>query len=211
MSKEIKEKLSLSHKGQIPWNKGKTGVYSEDSLKRLSLSHRGPKPWKRGKIPRGKLEILWQKGFGIKKGDHFSEERRRRMSEVRRGMPSPMTGKKHSKETKERIRQARMKQRIPTFRTKPELKMLDIIQKYNLSYKYTGDGAFWIENINPDFVNNNGEKIIIEVWGKYWHNREDNRKRDEEKLITLQKYGWKRIVFWDDEINELNVLNKLKM
>lgn len=36
MSEELKRKVSEGHKGQIPWNKGKKGVYSEDSLKRFS-------------------------------------------------------------------------------------------------------------------------------------------------------------------------------
>ena len=30
-----KRKISLSHQGQIPWNKGKTGVYSEETLSKM--------------------------------------------------------------------------------------------------------------------------------------------------------------------------------
>jgi intein/homing endonuclease len=34
-SDESKRKISLSHKGQIPWNKGKVGVYSEETLLKM--------------------------------------------------------------------------------------------------------------------------------------------------------------------------------
>ena len=32
---ESKRKISLSHQGQIPWNKGKTGVYTEETLSKM--------------------------------------------------------------------------------------------------------------------------------------------------------------------------------
>lgn len=108
--------------------------------------------------------------------------------------------KKCSEETKEKIRQARKKQRLPKHHTKPELKFCRIIKRHNLPYKYTGNGSFWIENVNPDFVQTNGKKICVEVFGDYWHNREDVKKKDIERLNTLQKYGWQRIVFWEHEL-----------
>jgi len=37
-TKETKEKISKKCKGRIPWNKGKTGVYSEESLMKMSES-----------------------------------------------------------------------------------------------------------------------------------------------------------------------------
>lgn len=41
---ESKRKMSLSHKGQIPWNKGKVGIYSEETLSKMkrpkSMEHR---------------------------------------------------------------------------------------------------------------------------------------------------------------------------
>jgi len=40
-SKEVREKLKESHKGQIPWNKGKTGIYSEEHIQKLKESHKG--------------------------------------------------------------------------------------------------------------------------------------------------------------------------
>jgi hypothetical protein len=43
-SDESKRKILLSHRGQIPWNKGKVGVYSEETLLKMrrpkSMEHK---------------------------------------------------------------------------------------------------------------------------------------------------------------------------
>ena len=43
---ELKRKTSESVKGKTPWNKGKTGIYSEESLALMSDSKKGKTPWK---------------------------------------------------------------------------------------------------------------------------------------------------------------------
>jgi len=40
---EVRKKISKSKKGHIPWNKGKTGVYSKETLKKISKSSKGRK------------------------------------------------------------------------------------------------------------------------------------------------------------------------
>lgn len=40
-SKEARKKISEAQMGRVPWNKGKTGVYSEDFLQRLRELHKG--------------------------------------------------------------------------------------------------------------------------------------------------------------------------
>ena len=44
-SGETLKEMSEGHKGQIPWNKGKIGVYSEETLKRKSEGNKGKIPW----------------------------------------------------------------------------------------------------------------------------------------------------------------------
>ena len=140
-------------------------------------------------------------------GKHHSEKTKQKLRqktlEQIRTKGHPALGSHHSlsEMSKQKIRLARMKQKnFPKHHTKPELKFCKIIKRHNLPYKYTGDGSFWIENINPDFVQTNGKKICVEVWGDYWHNREDMKKKDIERLKTLQKYGWQRVVFWEHEL-----------
>lgn len=97
--------------------------------------------------------------------------------------------------------------------TKPESKVLNIIDIYRLNYKYTGDKTFWIENINPDFIDINN-KIVIEVFGNYWHGKFKSRIKDFFKYLKLFYNGWRRIVLWEKYINknsDITILNKIKM
>ena len=56
MTDEHKQKLSESHKGLTPWNKGKKGLWtaSEETKKKLSDSHKGKTPWNKNGQPKYK-------------------------------------------------------------------------------------------------------------------------------------------------------------
>ena len=152
------------------------------------------------------------------KGRKLTEEHKRKISKANKGkkrteearekVRKARQGKHHTEATKQKIREARKHQ--PTHHTKPELIFEEICKKHNLPFKYTGNGDFWIENINPDFVDVNGKKIAVEVFGDYWHSpllqwdlRED-RTLDYRKKI-LKKYGWKLIVFWESDLKRKDV------
>ena len=53
-SSESKEKIKNNNlgknKGKIPWNKGKKGIYSKESLEKMSTSRIGKDPWNKGKV-----------------------------------------------------------------------------------------------------------------------------------------------------------------
>lgn len=98
-----------------------------------------------------------------------------------------------------------LKQRRPTG---PEAKVIEIIQKYHLPYKYTGNGSFLLEGrrLNPDFVNVNGKKVAIDVFGDYWHTLKADREsytEDGRKKI-FNEYGWHLIVLWETQVNSLS-------
>jgi G:T-mismatch repair DNA endonuclease (very short patch repair protein) len=73
-------------------------------------------------------------------------------------------------------------------------------------YKYVGSSDFWIEGLNPDFINCNGQKKIIELFGDYWHNREDSKIRDKKRLKIYKKYGYETLVVWEKELKDMNKL-----
>lgn len=113
----------------------------------------------------------------------------------------------------------RKAQKIPKHHTKPERIFEQICKNNNLPFKYTGDGSFWIHNINPDFVECNGKKIAVEVFGDYWHSPLLNPKLREDRTLhyrkkILKRYGWKLIVFWESDLLrrdiEVFVLNTIK-
>ena len=101
-------------------------------------------------------------------------------------------------------------QKFPTHHTKPELIFEKICEKHNLPFKYTGDGSFWIgkkgkKRLNPDFIECNSKKIIIEIFGDYWHSPLLNPKLSQSANLSYRKkhykkYGWKLIVFWETDL-----------
>jgi len=114
-----------------------------------------------------------------------------------------MFGRKHSEESKLKLRNAR--KNMPRKYTKPELIFIDICTKYNLPFKYTGNGSLWIENINPDFVECNGKKLAVEIFGDYWHSPLLNPTLKQCRTLpyrknVLKQYGWELIVFWESDL-----------
>ncbi len=82
---------------------------------------------------------------------------------------------------------------------------------YPKEYKFVGDGSFMIEGYNPDFINCNGQKKIIEFFGDYWHDQKEYVKRDKLKMKVYKKYGYKTLVIWQSELNDMKkVTNRIK-
>jgi len=77
---ETKNFISEANKGNEPWNKGKTGVYTKKTLKLMSDRGKGFIPWNKNK-----------NGYSL-----HSEETKQLLREI-------STGRKHTKETKIKI------------------------------------------------------------------------------------------------------------
>lgn len=67
-------------------------------------------------------------------------------------------------------------------------------------YKYTGDGEVWFGNRNPDFINCNGQKKVIELFGERWHAVTDVAAKTEH----YAKYGQDCLVVWAKELKLKN-------
>ena len=76
VSMETRLKISNSLLGNIPWNKGKTGIYSKETRKKISDSL---------------------------KGQFISDETRQKLSLALSGEKHPMYGKKHTEESKAKM------------------------------------------------------------------------------------------------------------
>jgi hypothetical protein len=86
------------HTEQVPWNKGKKDVYSEETLQKLSQSHMGQKAWNKGKrCPKIALTLM---------GHAVSELTRWKLSEFMKGRPSLMKGKKYSRDVRLKMSKA---------------------------------------------------------------------------------------------------------
>jgi G:T-mismatch repair DNA endonuclease (very short patch repair protein) len=92
--------------------------------------------------------------------------------------------------------------------TKPEQILIDLIQQNQLPYKYVGNGEVLFGGKNPDFIQVNGKKKLIEIFGSYWH-KNDNPK---ERIDFFKNYGFSTLIIWDKELeNPQNVVNKIKV
>lgn len=96
---------------------------------------------------------------------------------------------------------------------KPELVVFNLLNSdYPTEWKYTGDGKIIIGGLNPDFFNVNGKKLIIEVFGDYWHTQKLKPYRiNEGRVDVYAKYGYKTLIIWERETKSIGLLkDKIK-
>jgi hypothetical protein len=183
--------FKMGHKinnGKIPWNKGLT--------KELDKRIKGGGPCKNP----------------ILKSKKISEKAKERLKDKTK---HPQYGKtcfrlKKLNKDPEFIKK-RLKGLIKS-PNKPEQKLINIINRNNLPYKYVGNGEIIIGFKNPDFLNINGEKKIIEVFGDYWHNNYKTKWHQTEEGCKkyYSKYGLSTLVIWEHELDDENkIINKI--
>lgn len=156
--------------------------HSDESRKHMSEAHLGQKP----------------SNTGITGVFHHSEDTRKKIS-------NSMTGRKL---TKEHIRNALRRRPMSSL----EKKFNDIIQRHNLPYKFVGNGDFFIERKNPDFISTDQNKVAVEV---YFTRQKAAFKNNgiegwiKERTEIFNKYGWTIIFFSEVDITEELVLEAL--
>lgn len=194
------------HKGKIPWNKGLKGIFTGDKNPFYGKHH---------------TEAVKQKNKEVHIGKQIGEN-------------NPFYGKKHTELTKQKMREAHKnrphfisKETRDIMREKGKRNWLDkeyvkrVMAKYkpnkpetfliNLlnglmpnEYKYVGNGEVIIAGKNPDFVNVNGQKKIIELFGDYWHRGQN----PEDRINTFKPYGWDTLVIWERELKNIPALKE---
>jgi len=147
-----------------------------------------------------------------------------RIEEYKNPEKHPMKGKHHTKSSLKKISKAIKKlwkiegnrdkfiksQRkgMQIYPNKPEKLVKKLLNTISKDYKYVGNGSFIIDGFNPDFANINGKKKLIELFGTYWHKRPEVINRDIRRIRSYKKYGYKTLIIWEHELNNLNKLRK---
>lgn len=109
MSLESRKKISNSLVGKVVNNEtrqrmsdARTGmIFSEEHRANISASQLGRVPWNKGKVG---VQVAWNKGLS------YSAEIRNKIRVAKLGKPSPFKGKHHSEESKEKLREAALRQ-----------------------------------------------------------------------------------------------------
>lgn len=88
---------------------------------------------------------------------------------------------------------------------KQEKKLLGILDNlYPGEWKFVGDGKMIIDGKCPDFINVNGQKKIIELYGERWH--QDHNPKD--RINVFKPFGYDTLVVW---VHELRNSGKIKL
>lgn len=117
-------------------------------------------------------------------------------------------------ETDSRVRNMILKARKAVCQrpTSYEKTFIDTIIKNNLPYKYVGNGEVWIGNANPDFINTNGEKKVIEVFHDYYKILQYGSVKNYKRIRKdhYRKYGFTCLFLGTKDINKLQKEKKWK-
>jgi len=235
------KKMSLEHRRKISeGNKGK--IISFTTRIKLSKSHKGKLLGKKHPNFGNHLTLKTKQKIGIARKKRFKEKgflntdkTKKKISKSLKeyykthpgtmtGIVSPSKGRKLSKkEILHLSKLAKLRWKDETYLNKirkgmhlkpnkPEKFLMKLFKENNLYYRFVGDLAFIIEGKNPDFINCNGQKKIIELFGDYWHSN-PKTKYHQTEVGTKEhyaKYGWKTLVIWEKELkNPDGILEKV--
>lgn len=210
-SEETRRKMSESRKGKR---------LSIETRKKISLVHKNRSPETRKKLS------------DANKGKKIPEETKKKMSAAKKGKPPWNKGKTgiYSSETCNKFSEINKRRwKDPTFikkimigwNAKPNRveKMVDqILQEiYPNEWKYNGDFScgITIGGLIPDFVNVNGKKIVLEIFGDVWHDTEntflnkiDWKRTEFGRKAIYSQYGYECIILWEHDLkNKTDVHN----
>ncbi len=208
--------------------------HDEETRLRMSASHMGKPPANKGKkrlVPAWNKGIKgsipsWNKGLTKETDDRirkYGEKRSKTVKGIKTGRAPWNKGL--TKETDVRVKEMTEKTKVainklwsdPVFAKKQteamnvklnkpnntELKLNETLDRlYPNEWKYVGNGKLVINGKCPDFVNVNGQKKIIELFGNYWHEGDD----PEDRKKVFEPFGYKTLVVWENELKKRNWL-----
>jgi hypothetical protein len=177
-SEETRYKMSLAHKGHIAWNKGLT-KYTDERIALFSEKLKHPKNWTiEGKE---KLKMNAQKANEVFKRKFildpiFKQQTIERARINGSKVKFKLVGKRLEEHKRKVGKVSKQLWQNPEYREKTvkailkvlfkrptsyEQKIIDLCKKYNLPFKYVGDGSIIIGYVNPDFIEVNGRKLNL--------------------------------------------------
>jgi len=141
--------------------------------------------------------------FGKKRPQHVCDA----LSKAHKGIPQPMEYKIR------RLKKAFEKLRISP--NKLETRLIDLINKHQLPFKFVGDGALIINGMCPDFVGIEDHSLLIEIFGEYWHGNMDlevsYNRTEKGRTEVFSDLGYRTLIIWENDMNEMTNDELLKI
>lgn len=146
------------------------------------------------------------------KGSHHTQESLNKIIESRKVLwANPVYRQKVSAGMKRRWSQPGYKERVvpivlrqnairPNNQEKKLGSLLEDISPGE--WQYVGDGSLILGGLCPDFMNVNGQKKVIELFGDYWHRGQNPQKR----IDYFAKFGFETLVIWEKELKGLGLV-----
>lgn len=180
-----------------------------------------------------KKGMTWEEKYGVEKAKEMKKKMSKAKAMKGKGRGKRNGGWKLSEETKKKMSTTKRemwknkefaKKMLKLKNIKPnrmEIKLNKILQEhFPEEFKYVGNGEVIFGRKNPDFINCNGKKLIIELFGRTFHDP-TYKKGFIKKILWHQQevgtkmhyaqYGFKTLVIWDDELkNEEAVIEGIK-
>lgn len=207
--KKIAETLKSKHNaGELQiWNKGQT-KYTNSSIDKYATSLKG------NTIP---VEIKNKISESVKKyqkENPITTEQRTKLSISASKQASENKLWAQSDEGKQKLsklltkRNLEGKRAVTRFPTKLEQKL---IEWFPNDLTYVGDRKHWVtfngKHKNPDFICTNNKHAIIEVFGDYWHTKEEI----EIYIKGYESIGKQCLILWQSEIDMFPEVTKIKI
>jgi len=180
---DVRLKVGKSLKGRKAWNKGKKlPPLSDEHKEKIRVSMLGKNTFKRSEETCEKMRVS-------KQGCKRSKE-----SVIKSNAGIKAAWANHEIKNKQ-VKAIILGNKVSP--NKVELTMQGFLDGiYPNEWKFVGDGQLIINGKCPDFVNVNGKKMLIEVFGDYWH-KDDN---PEDRIKIFEPYGYRTLVLWEHEI-----------
>lgn len=225
---EHKKKISLALKGK------EKPPRSEEHKKNLSKAHKGKKQTEETKLKRSltmkgrNLGKTFEQRFGEKESKKIKEKMkknhkgmlgRHHSKKTRNKLSIAHNGIKHTEESIEKIRKARLIQILPIKDTSIEVKIQNFLKQLGIEFAT----HFYVKEIEHKYrcdIFIPSIKLIIECDGDYWHgnpqfyseenlNEKQKWKREMDELRTreLIEKGFKILRLWGSEIREISLSN----
>ncbi len=222
-TEETKRKMSKSRLGKKHTREAKdriskslTGhIVAEETKRKISKSLSGKNHFFYGKhhtrATKKKFKRFWNDS---KNKTYMAELSKNRWNDpeyqFKMGMilNSPAYRKKRRKIWKDPNYQEKMRKSCSLKPNRSEKSLDELLKKLTFGdYKYVGNFSVFFGSKNPDFININGQKKLIELAGDYWHDESYPKRRRKH----FRKYGFDTLVIWESELKKSieEVTNKI--